>query len=79
VLTATKLIQKAYAEGKRTIEIDGVKLRIVRRDKKVTFTSGKETQTAVESWLIAKPVSGELTPLYNVERLREGNLRSKKS
>jgi len=64
---AGDLIRKAWRAGQKEVEIDGVKLTIVRQDHKIAVQeNGKKHQ--IESWLVASPKEHhKFVPCYSVE------------
>lgn len=69
-------VRKAYRAGRKTIEIDGRKMTITRKDKNVVFNAGGEQHRRKESWLVLKPADGKLVPIIQIELKNGANLRS---
>lgn len=78
----SKLIREAFAKGRKTLVVDGVRMKLCASKRQRTVTVGgglnktdyPATQLKLsEHWITASPANGKFAPMYCVERYYHKN------
>lgn len=73
------LIRNAFKKSKRTVLVADVMLSLSLSSHEVQYVLGGVVHKRTEEWIVAKPASGALVPMYNIEREFGANIRSREA